>query len=153
MQAVPEERPKPPMTGPVGRVLQDSRRLGEVSIEGWWKWRMPRQATPLHLAPEDWGEVCHRVRESHWFCALPALERRRPRTCGVLEGAVQRDAVRHALTVPCNKMELVLLRSRLPRATWTAAGAHEHHIRTDAHCPHCGAPAETNEHMLRACPS
>ena len=44
-------------------------------------------------------------------------------------------------------------RSQLARATWTAARAHEHRIRTDPRCPHCGAPAETDEHMLWACPS
>ena len=97
--------------------------------------------------------MCHRVRESQRFSALQALERRRPRTYGGLRGAVQRDAVRHALTVACNELELVLLRSQLAGATWTAARAHEHHIRTDPRCPHCGAPAETDEHMLWACPS
>ena len=153
VQAVLEERPKPPLTGPVGRALQDTRRLGWVALEGWWKWRLPGQAAPLHLALDDWGEVCHRVRESQRFSALQALERRRPRTYGGLGGAVQRDAVRHALTVACNELELVLLRSQLAGATWTAARAHEHHIRTDPRCPHCGAPAETDEHMLWACPS
>ena len=97
--------------------------------------------------------MCHRVRESQRFSALQALERRRPRTYGGLGGAVQRDAVRHALTVACNELELVLLRSQLAGATWTAARAHEHHIRTDPRCPHCGAPAETDEHMPWACPS
>ena len=153
VQAVLEERPKPPLTGPVGRALQDTRRLGWVALEGWWKWRLPGQAAPLHLALDDWGEVCHRVRESQRFSALQALERRRPRTYGGLGGAVQRDAVRHALTVACNELELVLLRSQLAGATWTAARAHEHRIRTDPRCPHCGAPAETDEHMLWACPS
>ena len=131
---------KPPSTGPVGRALQDTRMLGWVALEGWWKWRLPGQAAPLHLALDDWGEVCHRVRESQRFSALQALERRRPRTYGGLGGAVQRDAVRHALTVACNELELVLLRSQLAGATWTAARAHEHRIRTDPRCPHCGAP-------------
>ena len=149
MQAVLEERPKLPLTGPVGRALQDTRRLGWVALEGWWKWRLPGQAAPLHLALDDRGEVCHRVRESQ----LQALERRRPRTYGGLGGAVQRDAVRHALTVACNELELVLLRSQLAGATWTAARAHKHRIRTDPRCPHCGAPTETDEHMLWACPS
>ena len=153
MQAVLEERPKPPLTGPVGRALQDTRRLGRVALEGWWKWRLLGQAAPLHLALDDWGEVCHRVRASQRFSALQALERRRPRTYGGLGGAVQRDAVRHALTVACNELELVLLRSQLAGATWTAARAHEHRIRTDPRCPHCGAPTEMDEHMLWACPS
>ena len=103
VQAVLEERPKPPLTGPVGRALQDTRRLGWVALEGWWKWRLSGQAAPLHLALDDWGEVCHRVRESQRFSALQALERR-PRTYGGLGGAVQRDAVRHALTVACNEL-------------------------------------------------
>ena len=107
----------------------------------------------MHLALDDSGEVCHRVRESQRFSALQALERRRPRTYGSLGGAVQRDAVRHALTVACNELELVLLRSQLAGATWTAARAHEHRIRTDPRCPHGGAPTETDEHMLWACPS
>ena len=153
MQAVLEERPKPPLTGPVGRALQDTRRLGWVALEGWWKWRLPGQAAPLHFALDDWGEACHRVRESQQFSALQTLERRRPRTYGGLGGAVHRDAVRHALTVACNELELVLLRSQLAGATWTAARAHEHCVRTDPRCPHCGAPTETDEHMLWACPS
>ena len=125
-----------------------------MALEGWWKWRLPGQAAPLHLALDDWGEVYHRVRENQRFCALQALERRRPRTYGGLGGAVQRDAVRHALTVACNELELVvLLRSQLAGATWTAARAHKHRIRTDPRCPHRGAPAETDEHMLWACPS
>ena len=153
VQAVLEEHPRPPLTGPVGRALQDTRRLGWVALEGWWKWRLPGQAAPLHLALDDWGEVCHRVQESQRFSALQALERRRPRTYGGLGGAVQRDAVRHALTVAGNELELVLLRSQLAGATWTAARAHEHRIRTDPRCPHCGAPTETDEHMLWSCPS
>ena len=153
VQAMLEEHPRPPLTGPVGRALQDTRRLGWVALEGWWKWRLPGQAAPLHLALDDWGEVCHRVRESQRFSALHALERRRPRTYGGLGGAVQRDAVRHALTVAGNELELVLLRSQLAGATWTAARAHEHRIRTDPRCPHCGAPTETDEHMLWSCPS
>ena len=122
-----------------------------MALEGWWKWRLPEQAAPLHLALDDWGEVCHRIRESQRFLALQALERRRPRTYGGLGGAVARDAVRHALTVACNELELVLLRSQLAGATWTAARAHEHRIRTDPRCPHCGAPTETDEHMLWPC--
>ena len=43
VQAVLEERPKPPLTGPVGRALQDTWRLGMVALEGWWKWRLPGQ--------------------------------------------------------------------------------------------------------------
>ena len=66
---------------------------------------------------------------------------------------MQRNTVRHALTIACNELELVLLRSQLAGATWTAARAHEHHICTDPRCPHCGAPAETDEHMLWACHS
>ena len=107
----------------------------------------------MHLALDDWGGMCHRVRESQRFSALQALERRRPRTYRGLGGAVQRDAVRHALTVAYNEPELVLLGSQLAGATWTAARAHEHHICTDPCCPHFGAPAKTDEHMLWACHS
>ena len=184
VQAVLEERPKPPLTGPVGRALQDTRRLGWVALEGWWKWWLPGQAAPLHLALDDWGEVCHRVRENQRFSALQALERRRPRTYRGPRGcraarrgascthrSVQRTRAsvaalaasrghvdcgaspRAPLTVACNELELVLLRSQLAGATWTAARAHGHHIRTDPRCPHCGAPTETDEHMLWACPS
>ena len=127
VQAVLEERPKRPLTRPLGRLLQDIRRLGWVALEGWWKWRPPGQAAPLLLALDDWGEVCHRVRESRQFCALQALERRRPQTYGGLEGAVQRNAVRHALTMACNKLELVLLHSQLVGATWTGASTRAPH--------------------------
>ena len=99
---------------------------------------------------DDWGEVCHRVRESQRFYALHAVERRCPRTYGGLRGAVKRDAVRLTLTVACNELEL---RPQLPGATWTAARAHEHRIRTDSRCPHRGALAETDKHILWVCPT
>ena len=82
VQTVLEARPKSPLTGPVGRALQDSRRLGWVALEGWWKWRLAGQAAPFNLALDDWGEVCDRVRESQRFSALKASERRRPLTYG-----------------------------------------------------------------------
>ena len=82
-------------------------------LEGWWKWRLPGQAGALHLALDDSGEVCHRVLESQWFSALQALEPCRPRTYRGLSSAVQREAVRSALVVAGNKLELVLMRSQL----------------------------------------
>ena len=108
-------------------------------LEGWWKWRLPGQAAALHLALDDAGQVCHRVLESQWFSALQTLESRRRRTYGGHSSAVQREAVLPALSLAGNKQELVLLRSRLAGATWTAARARKHRIRTDKRCPHCRA--------------
>ena len=153
MQAVPKECPKTPLTGSVGRALQDIRTLSRVALEGWWKWQLPGQAASLHFALEDMGQVCHLIRESQRFSTLQAFEGRRPQRYAGHGGPVHSDTVSHALTVACNELELVMLRSQLARATWTAARSHEHRFCMDPHCPDFGGPTQTDEHLLWACPS
>ena len=49
-------------------------------MHGWWVQQDPGQREELHLVMDNWGEVCHWVRESWRYTALAALDWRRPAT-------------------------------------------------------------------------
>ena len=152
VQAILEETDRPPDTGPVGRALQSVRQLRWEAVHGWWVWRVPGQREQLHLVLGDWGEVCHRVRESQRYTALAALERRRPATFGGLGAEVCRPACSQGMTVAGSETERSLLRALQAGATWTGARVQKHHISDLATCPYCGGPPETEVHLLWDCP-
>ena len=152
VQAILEETDRPPDTGPVGRALQSVRQLRWEAVHGWWVWRVPGQREQLHLVSGDWGEVCHRVRESQRYTALAALERRRPATFGGLGAEVCRPACSQGMTVAGSETERSLLRALQAGATWTGARVQKHQISDLAACPYCGGPPETEVHLLWDCP-
>ena len=148
VQAIWEETDRPPDTGPVGGALQSVRQLRWEAVHGWWVWRVPGQREQLHLVLGDWGEVCHRVRESQRYTALAALERRRPATFGGLGAEVCRPACSQGMTVAGSETERSLLRALQAGATWTGARVQKHQISDLAACPYCGGPPETEVHLL-----
>ena len=99
VQAILEETDHPPDTGPVGRALKSVRQLRWEAVPGWWVWRVPGRREELHLTLGDWGEVCHRVRESQRYTVLAALERTRPATFGGLGAEVCKLACAWGMTV------------------------------------------------------
>ena len=147
VQAILEEADRPPDTGPVGRALQSLRQLRWEAVHGWWVWRVPGQREQLHLVLGDWGEVCHRVRESQRYTALAALERHRPATFGGLGAEVCRPACTQGMTVASSETERSLL-----RALQAGARVRKHQISDLAACPYCGGPPETEVHLLWDCP-
>ena len=152
VQAIWEETDRPPDTGPVGRALQSVRQLRWEAVHGWWVWHVPGQREQLHLVLGDWGDVCHRVRQSQRYTALAALERRRPATFGGLGAEVCRPACAQGMTVASSETERSLLRALQAGATWTGARVSKHQISDLAACPYCGGPPETEVHLLWDCP-
>ena len=135
VQAIWEETDRPPDTGPVGRALQSVRQLRWEAVHGWWVWRVPGQREQLHLVLGDWGDVCHRVRQSQRYTALAAPGRRRPATFGGLGAEVCRPACAQGMTVASSETERSLLRALQAGATWTGARVSKHRISDLAACP------------------
>ena len=72
------QSPKP--TCPLGRALQEFRRLGWRSMQGWWQWSLPHSATVVHLVHVPKEYVEHLFRKALRENQLTALEKRWPRT-------------------------------------------------------------------------
>ena len=89
------ETDRPLVMGPMGRALQSVRQLRWEAVSGLWVCRVPRQPETLHLVLEDWGSLCHRLRESQRYTTLLALERHSPATFGRLGSEVCRPACAH----------------------------------------------------------
>ena len=63
IQAIWEAVPTPKVTGPLGRALQEFRKLGWQPQTRWWKWTYPGAHAPLNLAPDSESSVEHIFRE------------------------------------------------------------------------------------------
>ena len=138
VQAILEGTDRPPDIGPVGRALQSVRE----AVHGWWVWRLPGQRERLHLVLGDWGEVCHRVRESQRYTALAALERHRPATFGGLGAEVCRPACTQGMTVASSESRGDVDRSTGPEASHFGFSS----------LPLLRGPPETEVHLLWECP-
>ena len=118
VQTIMEETDCPPVTAPVGRALQAVWQLRWEAVRGWWVWRQPET---LHLVLEDWGSLCHRLRESQWYTALLALERRYPTIFGGMEAEVCRPTCAQGMTVASSDGALTAMRQLKAhyRELWT----------------------------------
>ena len=78
IQAIWEAVPTPKVTGPLGRALQEFRKLGWQPLMGWWKWTYPGAHAPVNLALDCESYVEHVFREVPRKQQLRWLEARRP---------------------------------------------------------------------------
>ena len=109
-QAIWEGTQSPKPTGPLGRALQEFRRLDWRSMRGWWQWSLPHSATVVHLvhAPKEYVE--HLFREALRENQLTALEKRRPRTFGGMGARLNRTLTLSDITALDTELDKSLLR-------------------------------------------
>ena len=111
-------------TRPLGRALQEFRRLGWRSMRGWWQWSLPHSATVVHLvhAPKEYVE--HLFREALRESQLTALEKRRPRTFGGMGARLDQTLTLSDIATYDTELDKTLLRGVMAGAIWTADRAH-----------------------------
>ena len=90
-QAIGEHTEEPKGTGPLGRALQEFRRLGWRNQRGWSSWTMPRTGISVHLVHAAKKYVEHLFRESLREHHLEALEKRRPRLFSGMGARIDRE--------------------------------------------------------------
>ena len=62
-QAVWQTDPVPKKTGPMGRAMEELRKLGWLPVQGWWQWTYPGARKPVNMALDAKEEVEHILRE------------------------------------------------------------------------------------------
>ena len=147
-QALWEHTTKPRTTGPFGRALNEFRKLGWTSLQGWWQWRVPRTGLTLHLVHSPKGYVEHLFRESLREKQLEALEMRRPRQFGGMGACLSRELTLSQLELCATELDKSLLRSVLTGAIWTADRAFRRGLRPDGRCPFCDKGVQEDENHL-----
>ena len=134
--------------GPLGRALQEFRRLGWHNNRGWWQWSLPHSATVVHLvhAPKEYEE--HLFREALRESQLTALEKRRPRTFGGMGARLGRTLTLSDIATCDTELDKSLLTGVMAGPTWTADRAHRRGLRLDGDCPYCPREVREDEHHL-----
>ena len=137
VQAVPEETPRPPTTGPVGLACMESvSRAGSPDKDGGsGECGVGRGATPRATGL---GPLVTPPTAPQRYTALAAHEARHPATYGVLGAAVCRQECAYTLAPASTKTELSPspLQALITGATWTVL---------------C-RPPKTETHLLGDCP-
>ena len=142
---------RPPVTGPLGRMLRTAASLGWTPHDCWWCWGVPGQEHPLHFVQEPLRQLQHRVRDSVRCHSSRQLEARRPVTFGRLGDGADGQACRTVLRAASTELEKSLLRGLLAGAMWAAARVSGHGVRANAACPRCGAVHKEEAHVLWDC--
>ena len=88
IQAIWEAVPTPKVTGPLGRALQEFRKLGWQLLTGWWQWTYPGTHAQVSLALDSRSYVEHVFREALCKQQLRQLEARRPRLFGGMDASI-----------------------------------------------------------------
>ena len=109
-QAIWEQTAKPKGTGPLGRALQEFRRLGRRTVRGWWGWSMPRTGISAHLVHASKEYVEHLFRESLREHHVEALEKRRPRLFGGMGARIDRELTLSELARCARELDRSMLR-------------------------------------------
>ena len=151
-QAIWEQTVQPKGTGPLGRALQEFRRLGWRTLRGWWSWSMPRTGISVHLVHASKEYVEHLFRESLREHHLEALEKRRPRLFGGMGAWIDRELTLSKLARCATELDRSMLRGVMAGALWTADRAHRRGLRQDDKCPYCSKGSrEDEDHLLWWC--
>ena len=142
----------PKVTGPLGRALQEFRKLGWQPLAGWWKWTYPGAHAPVNLALDSQSYVEHVFREAVRKQQLRQLEARQPRLFAGMDTSIHRVLTQTHTTDCDNELDTALLRGVLAAALWTVARAQARGLRSTDACPFCSAGVpEDEEHLLWRC--